>query len=171
MTSLFQATTARPCKVSLIPMPTSFLSRIMLSFFLGVEVTPHPWGLLLSQQRYISNLLSCTNMTEAKPVLTPLVTTTNTCSSHQHGPYQSQLIPNHRRESPIFLSYASWCCFCGQQIVSVYAPSHQWSLESCKMHTMLHVFSDVDCTGNNDDYTSTNAYIVYLGQDPIYLEF
>ena len=31
----------------------------------------------------------------------------------------------------------------------------------------LHAFSDADWTGNRDDYTSTGAYIVYLGSHPV----
>lgn len=31
----------------------------------------------------------------------------------------------------------------------------------------LHAFSDADWAGNKDDYTSTGAYIVYLGKQPI----
>ena len=31
----------------------------------------------------------------------------------------------------------------------------------------LHAFSDADWAGNKDDYTSTSAYIVYLGSHPI----
>ncbi|WJZ92483.1 hypothetical protein VitviT2T_011473 [Vitis vinifera] len=31
----------------------------------------------------------------------------------------------------------------------------------------LHAFSDADWAGNKDDYTSTSAYIVYLGRHPI----
>lgn len=31
----------------------------------------------------------------------------------------------------------------------------------------LHVFSDVDWVGNKDDYTSSNAYLVYLGHNLI----
>ena len=30
----------------------------------------------------------------------------------------------------------------------------------------LHAFSDVDWAGNKDDYTSTSAYIIYLGRHP-----
>lgn len=32
---------------------------------------------------------------------------------------------------------------------------------------VLHAFSDADCTGDSDDYVSTNAYIIYLGSQPI----
>lgn len=31
----------------------------------------------------------------------------------------------------------------------------------------LHAFSDADWAGNKDDYTSTSAYVVYLGRNPI----
>ena len=31
----------------------------------------------------------------------------------------------------------------------------------------LHAFSDVDWAGNIDDFTSTSAYLVYLGRNPI----
>ncbi|KAI9180920.1 hypothetical protein LWI28_009443 [Acer negundo] len=45
-----------------------------VSFFRGVEVVPYKHGILLSQKRYIMDLLTCTNMTGAKPVQTPLPT-------------------------------------------------------------------------------------------------
>ena len=31
----------------------------------------------------------------------------------------------------------------------------------------LHVFSDADWAGDKDDFTSTSAYLVYLGRNPI----
>lgn len=43
-----------------------------IPYFLRVKVTSHPHGLLLSQHRYIMNLLACTCMTYARPVTTPL---------------------------------------------------------------------------------------------------
>ncbi|KAK0591006.1 hypothetical protein LWI29_034346 [Acer saccharum] len=45
-----------------------------LSYFLGVEVVPHKHGILLSQRRYIMDLLTCTKMTGAKSVQTPIPT-------------------------------------------------------------------------------------------------
>lgn len=46
-----------------------------LSYFLSVEVLLNAHGILLSQQRYIMELLAWTNMTNAKPIATPLLTT------------------------------------------------------------------------------------------------
>jgi hypothetical protein len=43
-----------------------------LNYFLGVEVVPLKSGLLLSQRRYILDLLKRTNMLEAKPISSPM---------------------------------------------------------------------------------------------------
>ncbi|KAL6317773.1 hypothetical protein AAG906_030527 [Vitis piasezkii] len=45
----------------------------VLSYFLGIEVLTTPSGVLLTQRRYISDLLARTKMSGAKPVATPLV--------------------------------------------------------------------------------------------------
>ena len=45
-----------------------------LSYFLGVEVVPNQHDILLSQLRYILDILATTKMTDAKPVLTPIPT-------------------------------------------------------------------------------------------------
>ena len=46
-----------------------------LSYFLGVEAHSTATGLFLSQRKYIKDLLHRVNMTDAKPVSTPLATT------------------------------------------------------------------------------------------------
>lgn len=38
----------------------------------------------------------------------------------------------------------------------------------CNSPVTLHVCSDADWVGNRDDYTSTSAYIVYLGTNPLF---
>lgn len=45
-----------------------------LSYFLGVEVTPNSNGLLLSQTKYIYDLLPRHNMADSKPSVTPMST-------------------------------------------------------------------------------------------------
>ncbi|KAK0579819.1 hypothetical protein LWI29_031937 [Acer saccharum] len=45
-----------------------------LSYFLGVEVIPCSAGMFLSQQKYVTDLLTCTKMINSKPVVTPLPT-------------------------------------------------------------------------------------------------
>ena len=46
----------------------------VLFYFLCIEVLTTPSSVLLTQRRYISNLLARTKMSSAKPVATPLVT-------------------------------------------------------------------------------------------------
>ena len=48
-----------------------------LNYFLGVEVIPNAHGTILSQQRYIVDLLKHTKMLEAKPVSSPMASTTS----------------------------------------------------------------------------------------------
>ena len=48
-----------------------------LNFFLGVEVLHTTNGLLLSQKRYILDLLGKTKMLEAKPLSSPMASSTN----------------------------------------------------------------------------------------------
>ncbi|XP_021775485.1 uncharacterized protein LOC110739327 [Chenopodium quinoa] len=45
-----------------------------LSYFLGVEILPHPDGLFLSQKKYINDILCKAKMDDVKPVATPLAT-------------------------------------------------------------------------------------------------
>ena len=48
-----------------------------LNFFLGVEVISNPHGILLSQHCYIMDLLLRTKISEAKPITTPMASTTS----------------------------------------------------------------------------------------------
>ena len=53
-----------------------------LNFFLGIEVLPCNHGMFLSRARYILNILSRTKMIDAKPVHTPMASTTH-LSAHE----------------------------------------------------------------------------------------
>ena len=48
-----------------------------LNFFLGIKVLPNSTGLVLSQKRYIVDLLIKINMLEAKPISSPMVQSTS----------------------------------------------------------------------------------------------
>ena len=48
-----------------------------LNFFLGVEVLPNSTRLLLSQKRYILDLLGKTRMLEVKPLISLMASSTN----------------------------------------------------------------------------------------------
>uniref|UniRef100_A0A2N9HE61 Reverse transcriptase Ty1/copia-type domain-containing protein n=1 Tax=Fagus sylvatica TaxID=28930 RepID=A0A2N9HE61_FAGSY len=57
-----------------------------LKFFLGIEVINTTTGVLLSQQQYITDILSRTKMLEAKPVSTPMASSTN-LSAYEENPF------------------------------------------------------------------------------------
>ena len=44
-----------------------------LSYFLGIELLPHNTSLFLTQHRYIQNLLKHTKMADAKPISSPML--------------------------------------------------------------------------------------------------
>jgi len=74
-----------------------------LSYFLGVEVISHKYGLLLSQCRYITNLLTRLHMHEAKPVLTPLPSTASAVSLKSGSPIPDPTI--YREVVAVFNTY------------------------------------------------------------------
>ncbi|KAL8170970.1 hypothetical protein V2J09_022774 [Rumex salicifolius] len=47
-----------------------------LSYFLSVEVQPHPDGLFLSQRKYVTDVLHRAQMTDSKQVATPMCAST-----------------------------------------------------------------------------------------------
>jgi histone deacetylase 1/2 len=53
-----------------------------LNYFLGIEVSPFEGGLLLTQQKYIRDLLSKVKMLDCKPISTPMVSTSRLSKSH-----------------------------------------------------------------------------------------
>jgi hypothetical protein len=61
-----------------------------LHYFLGIEVTKIKNGLLLTQEKYASDLLQRVGMSNCKPVATPLSTSEN--SLHE-GTLLEQMMP------------------------------------------------------------------------------
>ncbi|WMV45082.1 hypothetical protein MTR67_038467 [Solanum verrucosum] len=56
-----------------LPISDSYFPKDLgsLNYFLGVEVTPTSDGIILSQGKYIRDLLRRTNMVDAKPISSP----------------------------------------------------------------------------------------------------
>ncbi|RVW73045.1 Retrovirus-related Pol polyprotein from transposon RE1 [Vitis vinifera] len=61
------------CYIDLLAQRFSIKDLGVLSYFLGIEVLTTPSSVLLTQRRYISDLLARTKMSSAKPVAKPLV--------------------------------------------------------------------------------------------------
>jgi len=157
-----------------------------LHFFLGMEVIPTPGGIFLSQHKYICDLLSNTNTLGAKEVCSPFSTSTplklndgtasfdntkyrriigslqylsltrldvsfavNKLSQFMHKPTQTHWAATKR-----LLRYLKQTIFHGIRLTRHTNPS-------------LTTFSNVDWVGNLDDHTSTSAYIIFLGSNPV----
>lgn len=154
-----------------------------LSYFLGIEVLRTQQGFHLSQRKYIGDLLYRTNMTNAKPVHTLMCVSTslsvrddeelddpseyrnvvgsllltrpdiafavNKLSQFMHKPSTIHWLAAKR-----VLRYLAGTYTCG-----IFLSQHN-NLSLC-------AYYDADWAGNKDDYTSTWAYVVFLGQHPI----
>lgn len=157
-----------------------------MSYFLGVEVLSHPSGLLLSQRRYIDDLLARTKMTDAKPVATPMPTTpslTLLVSTTLSDPSEYRTVIGSLQYLSMTRPDIAYAVNKLSQFMHRPTTEH-WNAAKCIIRYLfgtidqglllhrqsslaLHSFSDADWAGDKDDYTSTGAYIVYLGQIPI----
>lgn len=157
-----------------------------LSYFLGVEVLPHTKGLFLSQKKYVEDLLGRANMTEAKPVSTPMVT---------HPPLNltdgtPPLVPTDYRALVGSLQYLSltrldvafavnrlsqfmhkptdlhWAAL--KRLLRYLKGTSDYGITLHRNSPLrLHAYSDADWAGDRDTYISTTGYIVYLGRNPL----
>ena len=140
------------------------------------------YGLHLSQNRYIADLLHKANMTTAKPVSTPMKanssltlysgTTLDDATEYRTLVGSLQYLSLTRPDISFAVNKLS-------QFMHRPSTEH-WSavkrvlryLAGTMSHGIylrannkpnLHAFTDADWGGNKDDYTSTGAYVVYLG--------
>lgn len=157
-----------------------------LSYFLGIEATRSSSGLHLCQQKYINDLLACTNMSSAKSVATPMtpndqlqLTSGNALTDgteyrmvigslqylHFTCPNIAFAVNNlsqfmHR---PTDLHWQA-----AKRVLRYLAGTRDNGIFLRSNNKLtLHAFFDADWAGNYDDFTSTSAHIVYLGANPV----
>ncbi|KAK1577437.1 hypothetical protein Q3G72_021763 [Acer saccharum] len=158
-----------------------------LSFFLSVEVHSCSHGLFLSQQKYVTNLLNRTKMIDAKLVSTPLLT--NQSLKLLDG--TSLTDATEFRQEIGALQYLPFThpdiAFAVNKLAQfMHRPTiGHWSLTKSLLRYLrgtlsydlllrrdspisLHVFYDTDWAGNQDDRTSTSAYVVFLSSTAIF---
>jgi hypothetical protein len=155
-------------------------------FFLGVQAYTTETGLFLSQRRYISDLLKKTNMHEAKPVSSPM--SSSTVLSKFGG--TALLDPSTYRSIVGSLQYLSltWpdLAFAVNKVCQYmsHPTEDHWSavkrilrylkftihhglLLHCTTTFSLQAFSDADWASCSDDRRSTTSYYIYLGRNLI----
>lgn len=157
-----------------------------LNYFLGIEVTRTTKGLHMMQRKYIQDLLSKTEMWDAKPVTSPMATSPKltlhsgtalddpseyrtVLGSLQYLSFtRPDIAYSVNRLSQLMHRPTDLHWQAAKRILRYLAGtiSHGIYL-SARSPLSLHVFSDADWAGDVDDFVSTNAYIMYLGSTPI----
>lgn len=164
----------------------SLKDRGSLSYFLGIEAVRTSSGLHLMQKKYITDLLSKMNMSDAKPVST-LMQSTPKLSLLSGTALQD---PKEYRMALGIFQYLSlthpdiafavnrlsqymhrptdlhWQAI--KRILRYLAgtASHGIFLSS-NTPLSVHAFSDADWTGDIGDYISTNEFVIYIVGSPV----
>jgi histone deacetylase 1/2 len=159
-----------------------------LHYFLGIEVNKVPDGIILSQDKYASDLLKKVNMSDCKPVSSPLATSEK-LSAFEGTP----LGPNDSTKCRSVVGALQYLTLTRPDIGFpvnkvcrfLHAPTTvHWAavkrilrylkldtrigLKISKSRSMLiSVFSDSDWAGSFDDRRSTGGFAVYLGSNLI----
>jgi len=157
-----------------------------INFFVGIEVIKSASSCFLSQQRYILDILKRTNMTDAKPVNSPMTTSTSLSA------YEGEVFNN-----PTLF----WSTIGALQYLCITRPDISFSVnkqsqfmhqprlnhwQSVKRllrylkhtltfrlhirqspHFSLQAFSYADWAVNRDDRMSTGGYCIFLGENLI----
>ena len=157
-----------------------------LSYFLGIEAVRTSQGLHLKQRKYITDLLQKSDMLHAKPVPTLLPThpkLTLTSGSPLSDPHPYRKIVGSLQ----YLALTRPDVFYAVNKLSQYMhrpTSDHWQAVKRMLHYLsgtlnhrimlqkhrsptLHAFSDADWAGDSDDYVSTNAYLIFMGSQPV----
>ncbi|KAM0038591.1 putative RNA-directed DNA polymerase [Helianthus debilis subsp. tardiflorus] len=166
-----------------------------LSYFLGIEVVRSGSDLILSQQKYINELLARANLSKAKPVPSPC-TTSASLSLGDSSPFAD---PVKYRQMVGALQYVTLsrpdityavnkvCQFMHSPTENhwsavkrilryLHGTSNHGLLISSSSSSVLHAytdahnltaFSDSDWAGCPDDRRSTGGYAIYLGSNLI----
>ena len=157
-----------------------------LSYFLGIEVQRSSNGLHWSQHRYITDLLQRMQMSTTNSVSTPMCPNTTlslTSGSVMDDPTRYRMAVGSLQYLSLTRPHISFAVNKLSQYMHQPTTEHWTAVKrvlrylsgtrshgitfSSRHNPTLHAFTDADWAGNRDDYTSTGAYIVYLGSHPV----
>jgi hypothetical protein len=159
-----------------------------LCYFLGIEVKKTTSGILLSQEKYATDLLTPTWMMQCKSVSTPM-TSSRKLSSHEGQVLRTQDATTYRSivgglqyltltRSDISFSVNKVCQFLHQPtLIHLTAVKRilryirstldvGFKIDKCRS-ILVSAFSDADWAGDLDDRHSTGGFAVFLGSNLI----
>ncbi|GJU47053.1 putative RNA-directed DNA polymerase [Tanacetum coccineum] len=123
--------------------PHAWFERLSKALFdLGIEIVPHVFGILLSQKKYILELLQSASLSNCNPVSSPMVTSSSLSLD----------------DSTAFSNPVKY-----RQVVGSLDDSTN-SLIRRSSGSTLQAFTDVLC---KDDLQSTGGFTIYLGSNLI----
>ena len=157
-----------------------------LHYFLGVEVLNNNDGIILSQSKYIMDILQDTQMHESKGVLTPMSSTLSlslndgtlptdateyrkTIGKLQYLSFTRPDISFSVNKLSQFMhapTTAHWQAV--KRLLRYLKQTMSYGLKITRQSSSgLYMYSDADWAGDINDRTSTSGYILYFGQNPI----
>jgi hypothetical protein len=160
-----------------------------LHYFLGIEVTKLKNGILLTQEKYASDLLQRVGMSNCKPVATPLSTTSEKLSLHEGTPLGTSDATNYRSVvgalQYLTLTRTDIAFPVNKVYQFLHAPTtiHWDSVKRILRYikhttklglkiqksesTLVSAFSDTDWADSMDDRRSAGGFVVFLGPNLI----
>ncbi|GKB84552.1 putative RNA-directed DNA polymerase [Tanacetum coccineum] len=143
-----------------------------LNYFLGIEIVLHVSGILLSQKKYILELLQSAGLSNCNPVSSPMVTSSS-LSLDDNTAFSN---PVKYRQVVGSLQYVTLSrpdiAFAVNKVCQYMHASteNHWSAVKQILRnpdTSLEAFSDADWAGDSDDQRSMGGFAIYLGSNLI----
>ncbi|GJV21096.1 putative RNA-directed DNA polymerase [Tanacetum coccineum] len=141
-----------------------------LNYFLGIEIVPHVSGILLSQKKYILELLQSVGHSNCNPVSSPMVTSSSLSlddSTAFSNPVKYQQVVGSLKYVTLSRLDIAFAVNKVCQYMHALTENH-WS-EVKRILRYLHgmVEHDADLAGDSDDRWSTGGFSIYLGSNLI----
>ncbi|KAM1452490.1 hypothetical protein ACFX2I_039449 [Malus domestica] len=156
-----------------------------LHFFLGIQITRTASGLLLSQEKYIQDLLKKTEMLDSKPAATPCLPY-NRLLKDDGQPFNNPALYRSIVGALQYLVFTrpdiAFSVHQVSQFMQVPMISHFTAVKRILRYLkgslnhgisyssgelILKAFSDADWAGDPNDRRSTTGLVVFLGNNPI----
>ncbi|XP_031116683.1 uncharacterized protein LOC116020343 [Ipomoea triloba] len=152
------------------------------TFFLGIETVSLSDGMLLSQRRYMNDILKRSGMVDCKPVSTPVSLVKSDVSEVPYADptqyrslagalqYLTVTRPDLSHAVNLLCQHmhapttAHWCML--KRVIRYVKGTLHYGLHVTKsLSSELHAFLDSDWVGNPDDRKSTSGFAVYFGNN------